>query len=214
MSWARRFEHGQVHLEGRLTAPLRVGEGELSAGPVALEVEFEGGQPPTLVRAVAIAHQVRAGGVVRLPLDASGLEAVVGQLWDLRVQASARARGNVHLRFGPGVELDFPGGTVQMTGEASGPPHAMVLCAPLEIRAGQATVRLAGSGKLRWLSELAAIRVDRAVLHPDGRVALEGGARRGLDRAVRSGLRRASDAVSSLVRHSPRFRVVRTFLPA
>ena len=186
----------------------------LSAGPVALEIEFRGGQRPDLLRAVAIAHHAKAGGVVRLPLTTPEAEQLVGRLWDLQVDAVARAVGEVRVNFGPRMELVFPGGPVQVSGRTCGPPDALVLAGPLEVRAGRATVRLAGDERLSWLSSLAKIRVDRAVLHPDGRVALEGGARTGFDRAVRSGLRRASDAVSALVRHSPRFQVVRGFLSA
>lgn len=212
LAWARRFTRGSAEIAGRLVAPVRVGEAQIDAGPVRIEVDFTGGREPRIDRAVAIARQPRAGGVVRLALTAQQAEALVSELWDLDVSAWAIARGDVHLRLAPGMEVDFPGGRVSVCGSAVGPPDRMVLAGPLEFSAGHATVRLSGTDRLRWLSSLARIRVDRAVLHPDGRVALEGGARRGFDTAVRAGLKSASEALSSLVRSSPRFSVVRTFL--
>lgn len=212
LGWARWFRQGEAALGGRLVDPLDVAGVSLEPGPIGLEVAFHGGQRPTIVRAVVVARQERAGGVVRVPLSPDEAATLVGRLWDLHLQARADAAGEVRLQFAPGMEVCLPGGWVLARGATCGPPDALVLSGPFEITAGQAVVRLAGGERLRWLSSLAGIRVDRALLHPDGRVALEGGAGRGLDRAVRSGLQKASDALSGVVRYSPRFAPFRAFL--
>ena len=66
--------------------------------------------------------------------------------------------------------------------------------------------------RFRRLASLASLRLEGASLHPDGEVRLKGGAGLGLDRMVRGGLEKASERLSELVRSSPRFARVRSFL--
>lgn len=212
LGWVRWFRHGEAMVGGRLVEAVDLGDVRFEPGPIGLEVAFLGGPRPSLVRAVAVSRQERAGGVIRAPLAPDHAAALVGRLWDLHLEARGDAAGEVRLQLAPGMEVCVPGGWVLARGATCGPPDALVLSGPFEITAGNAVIRLAGGDRLRWLSSLAAIRVDRAVLHPDGRVALEGGAGRGLDRAVRSGLQRASEALSGVIRHSPRFAPFRAFL--
>ena len=87
-----------------------------------------------------------------------------------------------------------------------------------ELLATALEVRVDGSGirvrheQARWLDSLARIRIRRVSLHPDGQVEFDGGASGMMDWAVRSGLERASSRISELVKDSPRFERLRTFL--
>lgn len=142
---------------------------------------------------------------------------IFGAMWDLEADAWAISDHEVEVGFGRGlgrvVEFGIPAGTyVRLRGESVGPPSKPVLSAPLSLSVGGAWIRLGGDRRVRWLSSLARVRVERAILHPDGRVALDGGARRILNRAARGGLAHASARISELVQHSPRFVRVRSFL--
>jgi len=79
------------------------------------------------------------------------------------------------------------------------------------VSTGDAWLRIS-KGHLGYLSRLARVRIRRATLHPDGSVAIEGGGRRGLDRAVRRGLLEASAQLSNLVKSAPQFSGIREFL--
>jgi hypothetical protein len=100
---------------------------------------------------------------------------------------------------------------LEFTSVAVGPAADLKLDRPLVVSVGNAWVCLSHD-RLRFLSSLARVRISKAVLHPDGSVALEGGARRGLDRAARGGLNRASERLSNLVKSAPQFSMVRAFL--
>ena len=169
---------------------------------------FCGGITPSIVRADVVATGLKAA------LNPQEVEDLLGNLWDLEFCAKGFASAEMDLRFGPGIRVHIPAhGLVRASGAAVGPPHALVLSGPLQLSAGEARLQFEGGRRLRWVSSLACVRLSRAVLHPDGRVALEGGARRGFELAVRGGLSHASTQLSLLVRHSPRFDRVRSFLP-
>jgi hypothetical protein len=209
LAWARRFDGGDLLLRGRLVAPVEIGAGVVEPGPVQLTVGFVGGADPAMERADVVSPSFMA------PLKAAEVEALLTGMWDLEIRAKAYASDNLDLRFGSAIGVHIPARAwMTASGSAAGPPHALLLSGPLQLAAGEAQLQLLGGRRLRWLSSLASVRLGRAVLHPDGRVALEGGARRGLDRAVRRGLGHAAEQLSQLVRYSPRFRRVRTFLPA
>lgn len=198
----------------------------LQAGPVRITLQFTGGKVPR-VSQVSIVGQWRGGRCLDVGSDRATLDgalrmdsicpealslALIDHLWDIEFDLVAHADQQLLVRFGPGVEVAIRRGTtVSVCGLAAGPPHAMVLSGPLELDAGDAWICLSRD-KLRWLSSLARVRVARAVLHPDGQVRLHGGARPGLNRAVRGGLAQASTRLSELVRFSPRFSRIRGFL--
>jgi len=128
------------------------------------------------------------------------------------IEATAIPDGDLWMRFGGGLEVRVPAGSVlEVSGAAVGAPDDLTLVAPLVVSIGDAWLRVS-SGHLGYLSRLARVRITRATLHPDGSVAIEGGARRGLDLAVRRGLDRASSQLSRLVKSAPQFSIVRSFL--
>ena len=221
-----------MDLRGRLVQPLHLAGFTLAPGPVRCQVRFDGGSQPSIDQ-VTVTGNWSEGSVLRatpssVELDGQRVtgsvragrlvQRVVEALWDLQADAWALADHEVQVGLGRGlgrrVELGIPSGAcVRLRGESLGPPSKLVLAAPLSVSVGGAWIRLGGDRRVRWLSSLARVRVERAVLHPDGRVALDGGARRLLNRAARGGLAHASDRISDLVRHSPHFGRVRTFLP-
>lgn len=141
------------------------------------------------------------------------LTRLMDHLADVEVEAYACADADVCLRFGGGLDVWLPGGQqLTMHGATRGPVDAARLSSPWVVSVPGAAVR-ASHAQLRWVSALAKVRVDRATLHPDGSVHLEGRGRGGLDRVVRGGLQQASARLSGLVRTSPRFASVRAFLP-
>ena len=198
----------------------------LQAGPVRVTLQFSGGDVPR-VSQVSIVGRWQGGRTLEVGPEHTSLDgvsqnksicpealslALIDHLWDLEFDLVAHADQQLVVRFGPGVEVAIQRGTtVTVCGRAVGPPHAMVLSGPLELDAGDAWICLS-QRKLRWLSSLARVRVARAVLHPNGQVRLHGGARPGLDRAVRGGLAQASSRLSELVQFSPRFSRIRGFL--
>jgi hypothetical protein len=170
---------------------------------VCLQIEFRGGSSPQITRATR-------DGETLTPGEAAAL---LGEIDSPSIDALAVPDGDLWMRFGRGIEVLIPAGSVlEFSCAAVGPPTDLTLAGPLVIvSVGDAWVRLSND-KLRFLSSLARVRISRAILHPDGSVDLEGGARRGLDRAVRSGLNRASARFSKLVKHAPQFSIVRDFL--
>lgn len=237
--WARRFEGGTVEAAGELAHPLalQVGELELAleAGEVAVWIRFVGGEQPRILAAELRADSLAVGScgerfegeelllegglaaLDQVPLAAeAAVEPLVGELFDrlgsLSFVATAQPAGEILVRLPAGVHVALDGrAEVVVSGASAGPPGALRLCAPLEVRCGGEGIRLSHE-HLRRLARLAGVRFSGATLHPDGEVALEGGASGALDLAVRRGLRSTSTRLSRLVRTSPHFRKLRSFL--
>lgn len=192
MSWSSRFRRGTVRISGTR----KTGE------PVRLEIQFVGGAEPRIVRAAV-------GSTL---LTAREAEAVVAELISPSIEARAVPDGDLWVTFGGGVEVRIPAGSMlEVSGAAVGEPDNLTLGSPLVVSIGDAWLRVS-KGHFGYLSRLAKVRITRATLHPDGSVAIEGGARPGLDRAVRGGLDRASARMSTLVKNAPQFSLVRAFL--
>ena len=239
--WARRFERGTVEASGRLEAPLAATAGSMSlhlrAGELAVWLSFEGGEEPRLIEAEVCSEGLRVdvdgdrscvGDELQLApgracLDGlelgagpEVLESVLGTVFDriasLSFVATAMPAGELVVRLPAGVQVSLDGREeVTVSGTSDGPPEALRLCAPLEVRCGGEGIRLSHR-QFQRLARLAGVRISAATLHPDGEVALFGGASGALDGAVRRGLRSTSSRLSRLVRTSPHFRKLRTFL--
>lgn len=220
LSWASRFRSGDVLLEGIARGALQLPDGRRLGleGPLRVDFSFvAGGQPPSL-RGLVLSGAMCLDGepVTELFLEGEArpdrvLEAVVALLADLRAEACAWPDGELVVAFGSGLEVTIPADQpLTVTGATRGSPQALRLIAPLTVAVPGASLRLRQE-RLRWLTALAGITVTRATLHPDGRVDLEGGGRNGL---VRTGLVHTSTVLSGLVRHSPRFARLRSFLSA
>jgi len=129
-------------------------------------------------------------------------------LHDLEVHVDAQTDRGLVVRTKPGILAHLPArASVTATAVCAGPPGAPRLCRPLVLTAGGSGVRL-GLSKVRWLAELARLRVRSATLHPDGEVRLDGSAI--ADSRVL--LRTAARALTELVRRNPRFARLRGFL--
>lgn len=234
--WAVRLSTGNADLRGTLAEVVVVTGGHaltLGPGPAHVELMFLGGVRPRLV-AVAVTGPLSTGkqaatslrlvdgevliddvALPRLdaPLGSADLvTALLDNLSDVELIARGRPVRDARIRLPEGIEVrlsDRDEVTVQAT--TRGPPDDLVLAAPLRLQFGDHGVRV-DHRSARWLAAIARVRVHGAHLHPDGRVVLEGGASRGLNRVVRTGLRTASVHLSGLVQKSPRFRRVRDFL--
>lgn len=211
----RRELPGGVHLEG---------------GEVELALTFVGGAAPQVaelgvVGALrwgertgtaldadarrALLDGVDVGGPLRLDVFA---EAVVAGLSDVNARVEAVPDGEVLVKFQHGVHAVLsPRALVVVEGAAAGPPGSLRLAGPLVMTVNGEGLRLSHE-RFRRLSSLASVRIEGASLHPDGEVRLWGGANAMLDRVVQGGLERASARLSDLIRRSPRFARVRTFL--
>lgn len=173
-----------------------------SGESVCLEIVFRGGSSPIITHALLDEEAIS-------PREA---EQIVGELSSPAIDALVVPDGDLWVRFGGGMELLVPSGSVlEVSSSAAGPPDDLKLTRPLVVSIGDAWLRLSHE-RLRFLSSLAKVRISGATLHPDGSVDLEGGARKGLDLAVRGGLSRASERLSKMVKSSPQFRMVREFL--
>jgi hypothetical protein len=129
-------------------------------------------------------------------------------LHDVEVHVEAHTDRGLVVRTKPGILAHLPARTaVTATVVCAGPPGSPRLCQPLVLTAGGAGVRL-GLSRVRWLAELARLRVRSATLHPDGEVRLDGSAI--ADSRVL--LRTAARALTELVRRNPRFARLRGFL--
>jgi len=233
LSWASRFRDGRVDFSGRLVDPVTVEvEGvavTIAPGPVCGRVDFEGGGPPSLLAAALDATQLTVGTVQGRTLAAAGdvvglddtslpalrmdllLEALLDHLHDLSVEVAAWPGQDLLVKLSGGVEATV-GATdvVTLKGTTRGAPGQPLLDAPLVCTVGGSGLRVSHQ-KLRWLSTLAKVRIQEASLHPCGRVDLQADTRVGLHRMGR-GLDRVSQRLSEVVRRSPRFARVRTFL--
>ncbi len=188
---------------------------QLPPGPVKVEIAFLGGTDPVLTAFELVANDYRS----RLPegqqSTGRGLATLVRALHDAAFVVRAEPDGEVLVKMDNGLEAVVPeGGTITLTAVVEGPPDAPLLCAPLEAKVGGEGIRVSHSS-VRWLAALAQVRIHRVALHPDGSVEIQSHKQGSvLDRAVDRGLRKASNTLSDLVRNSPRFERVRTFLPS
>ncbi len=140
------------------------------------------------------------------------VEEVVERLWDVDASVELEPNGELLVKFPHGVQAALNArAVITLAGAAEGPPHALQLRRPVVMAVDGEGFRLSHE-RFRRLSSLACLRLEGASLHPDGKVQLRGGARRGLDGVVRGGLERASARLSEIVRRSPRFARLRTFL--
>lgn len=237
VKWATRLRRGTVEVWGRVvndcTFPLGDRVLALPAGPIRVHAAWVGGESPRIVRCEVEGDGLRLDGEVgrlvagtddTLTLDdrelpvaerhrlARLMEAMMAAVGDVRVEARAEPDGELLLQVGLGVRVTIPPGVMlTVTGASVGPPDQLQLCEPLNVGFGGEGLRLTHD-QFRWLARLAAIRLQRATLNPDGTIDLEGRAARGVDMAVRAPLQRVSAGLSHLVRHSPKFKRVRSFL--
>jgi hypothetical protein len=216
-----------VSLAGHLVAPFRWQSGEepafeLPAGPVFIQLQFAGGPTPRvpeirvqadpldLVLVDGLVHDGDDRRALAHPMEA--IEAVMDEVHDPSVRVEARPSEDLWVKLAPGLSAAIPaGGTITVEAATTGPPESPRLRRSLVVSVGGAglSIRLPGS---RWLAVLASIAIRRASLAPDGGVELHGHASSGLNGAVGVGLRHASHHLSDLVRKSPQFARVRTFL--
>jgi hypothetical protein len=195
---------------------------ELPAGPVSLQLQFTGGAAPTVRELRCVApplvltiqgQELRLGGQeVATAAPLAAVEALLDHLHDLAVRVEAVAGDELWVKLAPGVAATIPSrATVTVDAATCGPPERPRLLRPLVVSVGGAglSIRLPGS---RWLKALASVAIRGASLAPDGEVELTGHTGGTLDRVVGAGLRRTSNHLSELVRRSPQFAQVRTFL--
>jgi hypothetical protein len=219
-----------VRLEGLGTAGPLLGALGMEEGPLELAFTFTGGASPhieevallgalTVDERTGTALDVNADGVlldgermaVDLPTDLL-VEAVVARLADVAIWIEVVPDGELLVKFQHGVQAVLnASAVVTLTGAASGPPDNLTLSRAVEMAVDGEGLRLSHR-RFRRLSSLASLRLEGASLLPDGEVRLRGGASRGIDRVVRGGLEQASARLSDLVRRSPRFARVRSFL--
>jgi hypothetical protein len=234
--WAARLQRGTVvlrgHLDGEVDLPLG-GHRFAAEGPLALEFDFVGGRAPSIGRVVVsgevgligpveligrrleIGRQANldGGAVPWLSRERIGpfIAALVDHLDHLRIAARGEPDGDLLVRLGHGVEVAVPAGVpLTISGATTGPAAALQLSEPLVVRFGGEGLRISHDA-FRAFSRLACVRLSRATLHPDGSVALESGPRV-VDAALKAPLQRASARLSEIVRRSPKFSRVRTFL--
>jgi hypothetical protein len=226
--WATRFDGGTVLLAGRLQAPFlwEESEGEpafaLPPGPVQVQLSFVGGAAPRVpeIDVTAGTHHLvlvegrvhDAGAAHPLARPMSAIEALLDALHDPSVRVEARPSEDLWIKIAPGLSATLPAsGTITVEAATTGPPDAPRLRRSLVVSVGGTglSIRLPGS---RWLKVLASLAIRRASLAPDGGVELLGSASGRLNGAVGVGLRQASHHLSDLVRKSPQFARVRTFL--
>lgn len=218
-----------MRLQGCLPGTTLPG-GLVATGPIELAFTFVGGPSPTL-QALALVGELdladrhgtaldldaeRAlldGTEVAFPVRLDRLvEAVVDQLADVAVWVEVVPQGELLVKFQHGVQaLLRSDAVVTLTGAAEGPPGSLTLSQPVVMEVDGGGFQLSHQ-RFRRLSSLASLRLEGASLLPDGEVRLRGGAGSGLDRVVRGGLEKASARLSDLVRRSPRFARVRSFL--
>ncbi len=209
----------------------------LGAGDVAVVLRFQGGDSPAISGATITGSMGSLTGPDRSwsghafglrpdsvsvdgvptpdlgPIDvARALQSLLDAVGSLVFEASAEPAAELIVRLPAGlvVALDADERLV-VRGASDGPPGALRLSQPLEVRCRGEGIRLSHM-QLRMLAGLARVRIQAATLHPDGKVNLEGGAAGGIDRAVRGGLHHTSARLSRLVQTSPQFHKLRGFL--
>jgi hypothetical protein len=195
---------------------------DLPAGPVSVEMYFVGGATPTVRELRCLApplvltiedHKLRLGGQeVATTAPLAAVEGLLDHLHDLAVRVEAVAGNELWVKLAPGLAATIPPrATVTVDAATRGPPNRPRLRRPLVVSVGGAglSIRLPGS---RWLKALASVAIRGASLAPDGEVELTGHSSGALDRVVGAGLRKTSSHLSELVRRSPQFAQVRSFL--
>lgn len=205
--WARLVSEGTLRLSGRLVTPV---DDQLPRGEaVRVQVLFEGRGAPRVVHARVARGAL--GEEQELPEELP-LDAVVARLSDVAIEATGTPSEGLAMELARDLRLALePDVKVIVTAHTVGPPEGLRLCRPLVVGFGGAGVRLE-HGAYRRLSRLAAIRLHRAELHPDGRVLLAGRGPRLTDAAVQRGLEVASRRVTRLVREGRRLRSLRPLL--
>lgn len=232
MRWVERFQGGAVRLRGRVDGRELADGVSVGAGEIEVAFTFEGGEQPAFL-AIALVGDVRYLELrgAELDVDCDGvqldgvdvgppvrmdrvIESLLMGLSDVVAWLEVFPRGELLVKFQHGVQVAIShNAVVRLEGAAVGSPGSLRLCEPLVLSVDGEGLRLSHR-RFRRLAALADIRVEGAALHPDGEVTLKGGANAALDRVVRGGLKRASARLSELVRRSPRFARVRTFLKA
>lgn len=222
--WASRFTRGSVHLSGRVTEPASFASGlvPIPAGPLTLDLWFSGGASPeiTNLRCVSAQHVIEIsegttsldGAPLSIPAPIAAVEELLDHLHDLTVTVEAIAGGELWIKIVSGFVAHIPPETpVSVDAATRGPPNKPRLVRPLVVSVGGTglSIRLPGS---RWLKALASLAIRSASLAPDGAVELTGHGSGALDRVVGAGLRHTSSHLSDLVRRSPQFARVRSFL--
>lgn len=211
--WTERLLEGRVELKGSVLEPCRLQAGtttlDLVPGPVEAVLTFDGGTTPRITHL-----QIRCGDdTTTVSEHATDIaQALLDQLHDLALDIQVRTDGEVVVELGNGLNATLAdGGAITLRAAAQGTPAAPRLAAPLQVDVADHGIRVT-HGRAPGLSRVARVRVHRFALHPDGSVHLDGAGRGMLDFAVSTGLRRASDRLSALVRDSPRFERLRAFL--
>jgi hypothetical protein len=237
--WATRLLRGTVEMRGNVHAAVDLPFGNdvlrLPAGPLSLQLGFVGGPEPWISRLVLTATGLEVPGGWRgdrllVVGDAAAIDettrarlgaslhigtlarTLLDHVGDVSVQARAEPDGDLLLRLGGGVEAIVPSGVLlTASGATTGPASDLQLSEPLVVDFGGEGLRFSHE-QFRWLARLAVVRLGSATLHPDGSVALEGAGSGTVDVAMRAPLQRASARLSDLVRKSPQFGRVRSFL--
>lgn len=204
--WCRLVSDGTLFLRGHVPRPL---PGlALAPGPVGLQLVFRGADRPRLVRA----RLVQADATARELAPDADLEALVASMSDVRAEATGTPFSGLAVELSRDLRLALePGVRVVIAVETSGEAHALRLCRPLVMRFGGNGMRLE-HGAYRRLSRLAAIRLHRAELHPDGEVRLAGRGPKLTDVAVQRGLQLAASRVTRMVREGQRLRSLQPLL--
>lgn len=179
----------------------------LTTGMVRIDLTFVGGESPAFTEA----HLAAPHCTVRTT-DVAGVGPVADVLHDVGVCIEARTDSEVQVSLGRGIEATIPkDGTISVTAVVEGPPETPVLAGTLEVRVDGTGIGVRHR-QARWLDALARIRIRKVSLHPDGQVEFDGGGAGVMDWAVTNGLKRASSSITALVKDSPRFERLRTFL--
>jgi len=180
---------------------------DIRTGLVRIELTFSGGDEPEFTEASVVGPGCRV-----TTTDVSGVGPVVDELHDVGVRVEARTDTEVEVTLGHGIEATIPkNGTISLSAAVEGPPETPVLAAALEVNVDGSGIGVRHS-QARWLDSIARIRISRVSLHPDGQVEFDGGGTGVMDWAVNDGLRRASSRITELVKASPRFERLRSFL--
>lgn len=230
MRWATRFRGGAVRIAGRTEGGPLGDDLWLEPGEVELALNFVGGARPEIVE-LALIGGIRVGERIGSALDLDATqrlldgdpvdlstpadriaEQLVATLHDVSARVDLLPDGDLLVKFQHGVQAMLSAkAVVSVEGTANGPPSALRLSRPLVMAVDGDGMRISHE-RFHRLASLASVRIEGASLHPDGEVRLRGVAHAVLDRVVQGGLDRASQRLSDLVRRSPRFARVRSFL--
>jgi hypothetical protein len=230
--WAARFRDGTFNIGGLCEVPFTLSIGPLlvrfETHNFRIKGGFLGGRQSRLTHLELQADGIRCvngalGSRLRIEpnrivwdggeicsLESIRLHEVMteclGIMNDLWLSIDGRAGETWRMKGPGGFHLDIrEDAFVSIRAATAGDPARMRLSSPLEIRCEDISVRLAG-GQLSTLSRLAKVRLTGATVQPDGSVQLEGGSRRGLNRALKGGLNHVSRGITDIVRGSPRLR--------